>query len=334
MTFDIMIAATNTGASTMSVVGLPSYPIVRIDGTPLVSGNLTGGEMMKMWWDGAKFVTPIQNIPVVIPSTTFYCDPAGDDNNDGLTPTHPCRTLQGCMNNICTRYTSQQQITISCVHGTYTGGCEPPGPFICNWEIRGDDSSPQSCTIDARSTHTIANGCSIRCGGGVKVHCHGFTHLSYQENCEARGGAEIDIDSCIHTPPTSGNNHCIRARESGIIRCTGQHTYNGSAPCLSHFHAENGGCVRIGDKDNINNYPCSIVYQGTPNFTVGCAHTEHNGTVNCAIAIVSFTGGNLCTGPRHRCEYGGGISGTSGNTNFFPGTLAGTVDAPSYGWFR
>jgi hypothetical protein len=318
----------------MSVMGLPSYPIVRIDGTPLVSGNLTGGQMMKMWWDGVKFVAPIQNIPVVIPNTTFYCNPAGDDNNDGLTPTHPCRTLQGCMNNVCSRYTSQQTITISCAHGTYTGGCQPPGPFVCHWEIRGDDASPGSCTIDARSSDSIANGCCIAASGGVEVNCHGFTHLSHQENCHASNGATIDDSNCIHTPPTSGNNHCIRAEQGGTIKCSGQHIYNGSTSCPSHFHAETGGCISLGYKDNISNIPCSIVYQGAPNFTTGCAHSANNGNITCVATNVSFTSGNLVTGPRHRCEYGGGIGGTGNNTNFFPGTLAGTVDGPSYGWFN
>jgi hypothetical protein len=238
------------------------------------------------------------------------------------------------MNNICTRYTSQATITISCVHGTYTGGCKPPGPFVCHWEIRGDDSSPGSCTIDARSTHTIADGCCISCSGGVEIHCHGFTHLSYQENCHCSSGAIIDLDSCIHTPPTSGTSHCIRAEQGGVIKCSGQLIYNGSTSCPSHFHAETGGCINLGFRDNISNIPCSIVYQGTPNFTTGTCHSVNNGSVSCVSANVSFTGGNLVTGPRHNCSYGGGIFGTSNNPNFFPGTLAGTVDNTTFGWFN
>jgi hypothetical protein len=334
MTFDIMIAQTNTGASTLSVMGLPSAPVVRIDGTALVDGNLTGGEMMKMWWDGVKFVTPIQNIPVVIPNTTFYCDPAGSDDNDGLTPHTPFCTLQGAMNAICSRYTSQQTVTLSCVHGTYHGGCKPPGPFICNWNIVGDDTNPGSCTCDARSTPTIADGRCFHCPGGTNINCHGFTCLSFQENHYCENGGQLNIANCIHTPPTSENNHCVNACKGGQIKCTGVHTFNGSTSCPSHFHAETGGCISIGHQDSITSDDCTVAYQGSPNFTQGCATTTGTGTINCVAANVTFTGSSSVTGKRHQCDTGGGIFGTGGNNNFFPGSLAGTVDSSSFSWFK
>ena len=60
MTFDIQIAADNTGPTVATMDGFPTYPVTRIDGSPLGSRDLRGGVGMKMWWDGTRYVTPLR----------------------------------------------------------------------------------------------------------------------------------------------------------------------------------------------------------------------------------------------------------------------------------
>jgi hypothetical protein len=48
-------AANNTGASTLAVSGLAAKPVVAVDGSALVAGDLVGGRTYLAFYDGAQF---------------------------------------------------------------------------------------------------------------------------------------------------------------------------------------------------------------------------------------------------------------------------------------
>lgn len=64
----------------------------------------------------------------------------------------------------------------------------------------------------------------------------------------------------------------------------------------------------------------------------GAIQANNNGPISDV--IVTTPGGETCTGKRYSAESGGSINTLGGGSEFFPGSIAGTVEASTYSWYR
>jgi hypothetical protein len=320
MLFNIKIANTNTGAVTLALNGGAAIAATRIDGSPLIGGDIVASEEVQFIYNGVNFNTQIPNIPQHPPQTTFYVNPAGNDSNSGFanTPSQAFATLYGAISAISTRYISQSAITIRVADGTYIGGAGTQGGYIAKWIIIGDNSNPGACIIDATTLSPPAGavgGTAFIAGAGSTVTMSGFTFKSYYGNAGASWGGNLNLYNCNCTGPVAGSG-CLVANFNGTLNLYG--TIN--------FTADSGGTVTLGYVNAFVND--SLTVNVTGGVTVqGTVWAQAGGMIELD-PTTTFTG-TVPTGPKYYCMSGGGVNGEGAIGNI-PGSAAGVVLAP--GW--
>lgn len=379
MTFDIQIATDNTGASSATMNGFPTYPVTRIDGSPLGGGDLQGGVGMKMWFDGTRYVTPLRaaggatigdtpppnaasgdlwfNSAVgqlyvryddgtsaqwiiavnagggkgAPPQTTFYVAPNGNDANDGLTPTTAFQTGQGAINAIKDRYISEDMIKLQFADGVYPNGMLFDGSYIASWLVSGNTVDPSRCLIDARALPNATRGTCLSVRED-EVMIEGLMFRSYQNNISANPGGLLTVrGDCVFTTPV-GQGVPISSVNGGMMRVWGNNTYIGDQTCGGLIAAGHDSMVLLGAADQVIVIPVSFAFQGVCDFTVGTIVSNTNSIVTCPSTYVTWQNGGVVTGPRFAVGSAGGIAYTLSET-FIPGSLPGTKNAATYGWY-
>lgn len=256
----------------------------------------------------------------------LYVAPTGSDTNDGLTPGTAFATPQAAWNYIMTRLDlGAQTVTVHLADGTYAylymyG--QPVGaqnPYAITFT--GNAANPAAVIIAGNNVPAISlvNTTAI------------FSHLTVQAtSIDGNGlrvfqGAEAYFAD-LHFGPCGGA-HIVSAF-GGIAVATGAYSIVGGAP--AHFQVSNGGFMT--PAGGAANPPFAISLVGTPAFSSAFAAVDTGGLINFGRAGYSFTGSGA-TGKRFTADTTGIIRTASGGPNFFPGSIAGTFDASTYGLY-
>ena len=357
MTFNIMIAANNSGPTNVTMNGFPTYPAKRLDGTDLVAGDLTGGQMMKMWFDGAQFTLPLQNVPIHPPKDTtglsvFYVDANnGDDSDDGLTWGSAFKTGPGAITAIETRYASQAKVELRFADGTYREPINILGGYISRWRWVGNVANPAACLIDVRNPVAgtpNATGIGMSIGTGAHVLAEGFKVRSHQENYAIVGGS-LSLQNCMTSPPITGEA-CIFVAVGAGLTILNRHTHDtsiGPTSCAALIEVADSALVGLAYEDPLSFVNLDIHHIGpTPTFTSGYVYVANSGVLSVDRPRVKFydslgveivyPNATAVLGPRHNVGTGGGIYGLgsvgAAPHQFFPGSVPGTIDTATFGW--
>jgi hypothetical protein len=254
---------------------------------------------------------------------TFYISPTGNDSNNGLTPATAFLTGQAAWNAALLIDLNGHNLYLQFANGTYTTpiNCagRPLGLGANNGVvITGNMAQPSQVVFSTANVSCVsASNDAIVQVQGVTLTATGVPS-SYQNmggGLLAAGSGAISFGSVIF-------QHCdyahIIAEGGGQVQ-SGGNPYTIAAGGGRHMLAALGGYIA-----NVNS---AVSLTGNPAFTAAFADSESHGIV--ATYGVAYAG--AATGPRFVVNTGGLIHTGGGGLNYLPGSVAGTVDAPTYG---
>lgn len=256
--------------------------------------------------------------------TTFYVSPTGNDNNDGLTVSTPLLTGQAAWNKALTIDLNNHNLTLKFADGTYTN------PLYCTGAPLG--ANPNGVTILGNvaqpSQVVFAPASGVSCitaslGGsifveGVSLTAHGVP-TSYQNmgaGLIAGNGGYITFTNVIFGQCDWAH---IVGMGSGALVSSNGNPYTIAGGGGSHILTSLGGDCSVANS--------AVAITGTPAFTQNFATADSHGMM--LVYGCAFSG--AATGSRFAVSTGGLIHTNGGGVNFLPGSVAGTVNAPTYG---
>lgn len=322
MLFNILIKNTNTSAVNLQLNGGPSISATRMNGAPMLSGDITATEEMQFIYNGVNFNTIIPDLARHPSQTVFYVNPAGNDNNTGFANTaqDAFATVQGAINAIKSRYTSQNTITIRVADGTYNGGFGDNTAYIAAWNIIGNTSSPGNVVINA--TGTGQEGCV--CNDVMSIQGMSFNSFFLAINCGINGN--LTVYNCNFTTPSQPNGPIWVSAGQCFIWGSCAYNPTGAAPCLVQCV---GGRVILGYHDITQSDPMTFTINGNPNFPAGTLNASQGGVIGFDhIGGSAFPGS--ATGPQYVAQLGGGVI-TNGYAAYIPGSTGPQITSPGYG---
>lgn len=204
------------------------------------------------------------------------------------------------------------QVTVQVNAGTFTGanilkpyvGALPP-------IIVGDEATPSNIVISTTGADCFVNdggpGWHIR-GMRLKTTTTGF-------GLDAINGGRIFFQKVDFNSVAAGYAH-LRAFKTGIIQASGSYTVSGGGDW--HLLAVANGLVDVVNAG-------TVTVSGTPAFATAFAYSSMNSTIYASGATYS----GAATGQRYAVILSSVIYTGGGGANFFPGSIAGTVDASS-----
>ena len=343
----LKIANSNTGASVLNLNSLGNKPIVRSDGvTPLSQGDLTVNGFVLFLYDGTSFrivwtqsaATTGAGIPIYLtaPRDYYINGTTGDDNYDGSQATvgtgihGPFKTLQRAANQIPLYNLNGWNITMHVADGTYTGGVTQPranGSGNIYW--LGNTTTPANCSVPTtnRSAFILNNlGCTTYIDG-FKVSCVGSQAGDGMCSINAYGATSIVILGAMEFGPTQGahisteNGSLVSNTVPGVAwKISGSALGSAYEPGCFIFAYVQGNFI-----NNSGGGPAITITAGVN--LVGAFVTVSNVSF-VQLVMASLTG--TCTGQKYNCQYNSSISTGSGNVNYYPGSIAGTVANGGY----
>jgi hypothetical protein len=252
----------------------------------------------------------------------LYVATTGSDTNDGLTVSTPFATLQAAWNFIMARLDcGNNYITVHIADGTYsrvecTGMPMGGGRVI----FLGNTVNPTNCIIQSSTLNFAAFHCldTLVYVEGVSLHSTGnaFSHGILAYNATVILSGRMDYGAC-----TGGH---LYAANGGTIIIDDSYTISGGAPL--HMAAVNNATVAqlaVPTPGTI-----TVTLSGSPTFSQAFAFVDSNGVVHLNPSNFHFAGG--ASGKRYSGISGGQFNVSGGGSNYFPGTIAGTVDAGTY----
>lgn len=263
------------------------------------------------------------------PTTTYYIGGTGasDTLYDGTSatingPHGPWASVAHAIAVIST-YQSSTQIVLNVAAGTYViPGGSAAGAFssstIASWSVVGAGASSTIFNCTATGARGFTSNGSVVTITGVSVS-------AYYECYAAQSGGELTLFAC--NMGGSAYSHGVASYFSGLVYVYGNMTISGSY-ALNIFNA-GPGSIEYGYHD------VNVSYSPTLTFSVASVSGEvigaNNGGVNTLVyGYVTFSG--TPTGKKYYANTSGGINGSGGALALIPGTIAGTVDATTYGW--
>lgn len=296
-------------------------------------------------------------------NTNFYVDTnsaaASDtlDEGRGLSASKPFKTIQACVSYICANYNfDKYSVTINVAPGTYARFSVPSytssggtlnivGDSTNKPIISAENSVCVTCSetnvtlrnlklkvqVTRTSSGSVTSAC-LNVGKSSDVRC---TAINFSLEHLSGSGNSIHTSWLIHSDsysivtlgPGSDNTDAQRtslefhhggygsivvlyASNNGIIYLQGNNDYANAANCVSSGEcntfatAAGGGSIAV----------YSTKYSHQYAFTI-----PENGSV---------------TGKRYVAQTGGTINVGGAGANYFPGDVAGTVDAATYSWYK
>ena len=309
----VRVANTNTGPVTIALNALGSKPATRHNGTPLVAGDLPGGQITHFEYDpivGQWVLGGLgaAEVPRIVSNYTLYVRTDGSDNgggNDGSIndAAHAFATPAAAIYYGASRFSlAGGALTIKFgTPGTYAApGIIPQTVGTLN--IVGDANAPASYVL----------------AGPNPAFVQGTVNIS---------GVTLQN--------TSTSNSTVTASASGFVTLMNVNLTS-TQTGLSHFGAGNGGIIAISQGvsvlSSMNNLFAAVTngnIQINGNISLGASLTFSGGTAlastNATIGVapgVVFTG-SAASGPRYYVSLNGTISTNGGGANFFPGSTAG-----------
>lgn len=257
---------------------------------------------------------------VVIPFTFYVNGASGNNANDGLTALTPFQTIQKAVDVASLYAPGPNGITIQCAdYPSYTG-LVVPSYSIPVLYLNGNSVNPNNVVID----------------GGVNpaVYCGAYNaiHLS-NVKLQATGGQHVGPGSTgivsqqygtvnLHQGIIFGRCDLACVASSGMVTMGTAFTING--PTCDHVLYAPSGMVICGGYGN----PITVTIAGPLAVAGAFATAATNGVVSSN--AVTFSGAGGVTGPRYAANYNGGISTLGSGPNYFPGSVAGSVNTGGY----
>lgn len=314
----VKILATNTGAATLDVNGTGALPVQRLDGSALGAGDLPAARYVALTCTGSSYTLLSSGYQEVrrrlTGNTSFYVNGStGNDNNDGLSSGSAWATLTKVASYLSTQVDLNGfTVTVNVANGTYTAGFSLgsmlPGQSSPNQvKLIGNNANPISCFVN------VATGAAFQAGGGGGFSVEGFqvagpSPIAGAGLYAASGGVILFQNIFFNVAGVAQ----LFAEVGGFLRTSGGYTINNSAP--SHIKAQDGGVVSI--------VGVNISVVGTPAFPTAFAYS-YTGVINAPASL--YSGG--ATGPRYYVDMNGAIKTNGAGANFFPGSIAGAVNA-------
>ncbi|QND50805.1 hypothetical protein HB779_02055 [Phyllobacterium sp. 628] len=316
--FQTKANAVNTGAMTVNVNFLLVYPVVNGDGSPVAPGAVTAGQMLDLIYDGTSFrITNTSVRQRLTGPLNLYVATTGSDSNNGLTSGTAFLTTQRAWNYIQNNLDLNGfVVTVNVATGAGYAGMIGSG--FCTGQTSassivflGNPTTPTNVTINA------TNACCFSAVNGAYFTVAGF-------QLGATGG---------------GLNQGIGLNAAQSSQIVSQNmSFGGCA--VSHTFTSGGSYIFLQGPIAITSSSNSFIYsQFASGVNVTQATITLTGTPNFANAFVNVTAGGLAIGT------GASISGAAtgkrysgtlnsiivagGSAMFFPGSVAGTVDATS-----
>lgn len=253
----------------------------------------------------------------------IYVATTGNDTNDGLTAATPFRTLQAAWNFIMERLDcGNNTIWIHIADGTYapvscTGMPMGGGSVV----FQGNLSSPASCVI-----HSSTAGVSAMTIRGSIVYLAG---MKFEASGDVYSGGILSSNASVAISGPCSFGACsgiqISATFGGIVVIDSNYTIEGGA--YAHYTAATAGTIGQLPVPTAGSVNVNLV--GTPNFVESFADGQTNGVIGFVPSNFHFIGTGA-TGKRYNGFSGGQIRVASGGANYFPGSIAGTVDAATF----
>jgi hypothetical protein len=246
----------------------------------------------------------------------LYVTTTGSDLNPG-TIVAPFLTLQHAYDVIVqTLDLCGQTITVNVAAGTYTAGVGFGNPWTGGGAIvfTGDTSTPSNVTISVNIGNPFSVGSQIP----APLTIQGFKMTTITAgSCISHSGVgvlniqNVEFGSCVI-------DHIQVISSGATVNITGSYIISGGA--ARHFFVERNAMVRIESGTG--------TVSGTPSFSVAFAYVLNNGLV---LREGSLTYSGSATGKRYTVSGLSLIDVSGGGTSFFPGNVAGTVDATTFG---
>ena len=322
----VRVAISNTGPAVCSINGLGGKNIVRRGGGVLEPGDLPGGFMSLLVYNGPHgnfelygiAYQPATGAPVLTANSNLYVDAAiGSDTlydgtaADTSVPPHgPFKTIQHAIDTTFKYGPSVYTMTINVAAGTYPEAVTTPnviGPTVI---IKGAGVNATYVT-GANNRHTfqctnannmvVQNLCTST-GSGVGPPC----------NFSSVAGASI---SCSNTASQGATPGYIFEAYAGYIYI-GNHTFNAGSSCNQVFGAYFGGFVGLNQ---------NATYTIAGAFTVGAfAVASSNGSMEAGVPNPpTFVGAGFVTGTKYIATLNGVINTQALGVSWFPGSVAG-----------
>jgi hypothetical protein len=256
--------------------------------------------------------------------TNYYVRPDGSDANDGSadTPNHAFLTVMGAYNYAAENVDARgQPVVINMAPGTYAGD------IYLTQQIMGQDSfnynDVMGVTLLGSSgvTLTTASGApTLALRGDVMLAIDGGMNITNTANGHGVDAGEHSLlyVKNVNFGAVGSGNHLV-AESGGIIEIIGN--YSVSGPAADHWLASNLGRILANGT--------TVTITGTPAFSDRFVRAANGGLVQAP--GMTFTG--AATGTRYNAMTGGIIDSGGGGANYFPGNVAGTADASTFGLY-
>jgi hypothetical protein len=310
-------AADNGGVSFPYIKG--ARVLYNVDGKIYVS--LVAANTVTPGTDPTKWAV-VLDPPVIrtrlLANTNYYVNPStGNDANDGSLAT-PWATLQHAANVI--QYSLDLagfNVIVNAADGAYANG------FVIVSLPPGADGAASIMFVGSAAAIVTDANTVFAADFGAKVYVRGFTISSTGNmGLSAQRGAELQYDGVTFGACLSGFH--IFTAEGGRVLCRGAYTISGGAEM--HYDAAYGSQIRIGAFADV----FAINLTGTPAFSSQFSRASGNSSVFIDSTQITFTGSGA-TGKRYAVDHVSIIDTNGGGANYFPGSIAGTADAATYG---
>jgi hypothetical protein len=315
----VLCIANNTGATTLSVSGLPNRAVVRRDYTSLKANDIVAGAVQLFIYDGTYWQLFGAGMSGGAANLTSNLDlyvnyAIGNDANDG-TANVVGKALQNIQRAMVIAFSyppSQFQITVHVADNVnYQGFYTMPwsGPNI---KVTGNVANPQNVVVTGQNNHAcICEGVNILYVEGIT----GTTTLNAAgpAGCFiASSGGLLQVSNCrsLYCPGA------VFEAYRGEIAIFNNHRFAGN--CGEMYWSYLNGLISW--QDGINQ---TIDVPITVNM---CCLCNQGGAISVPPSRLVWVGYANVTGKKYQCSMNGTLGTSGGGVNFFPGTVAGTLD--------
>lgn len=258
-------------------------------------------------------LSTINSLEILLASRTYFVRTDGSDTNNGLTNTSTgaFKTIQRAINAAYMLYFNGFTVTVQIANGTYNESLVVSNSFTGGLTLLGDTTTPSNVIIS----------------GTISLTSQG-----------------LDTKISVAGIKFTGSSRCLLVQSRGQILITGKVEFGAST---IQMLVQDGGTITVDtgvayDISGGGTYHClaqfrgalfvlnsTVTLTGTPNFTgnfvnsTSMSQIRHQGT--------TFSGS--ATGSRFNVANLSHIATGGGGANYFPGDVAGTTDATTFGLY-
>jgi hypothetical protein len=308
----------------MQIGALGQREIVKRDGSFLKSGDILPNAILEYAYNGINDTWQLMSaasaggFTQLTANLTLYVNyPIGDDTNDGIdnTAAHALKTIQRAVDIAFSYPPSQFFITIIIADSQfYTGFGTPPwvGPNI---HVVGNVAAPAGVLVNGGDNHAcVCNGVNYMTVEGIRVK------TNYPSAGGVIVGGFIATNSALMAVDKCENDQCygpvFEAFGARLIAGITAHKFDGN--CHEALWAMNGGTVYGSDG-------CVMTIAKPITVTNAFAYSAAGGQISISTGPTFVNPSNV-TGKKYYATLNGVVNTSGHGVNYFPGTVAGTVD--------